>query len=99
MTATTVRLDLRTLTKGLDSVARKQLPFAAAMALNVVAKQGFVAERAAMTADLDRPRSFTTNQGLRLVSASKSSPIATIFIPPIQSGYLRGEIAGGLQTL
>jgi len=99
MATTTFKLDLRGLTSGLDRAARKQLPFAAAGALNDVARAGIAAERLAMTQELDRPRPFTAQQGLRLAAASKGSLIATVYIPQIQSRYLAPEILGGAQVL
>jgi hypothetical protein len=95
----TIKLDAKALSRQLDAFARKQLPFAAAQALNVVARAGIKAEQAAMRADLDRPKPFTANQGLRLLSATKAKPAATIYIPPTQSRYLAPEIEGGAQVL
>jgi len=94
-----LKLDTRGFAGKLDALARKQLPFAAAQALNAVGRAAITAEQAAMRSELDRPRSFTTQQGLRLKSATKGDLEATVTIPPIQSHYLAPEILGGSQVL
>lgn len=94
-----VKADVRKLRAELDDFAKRQVRFATAQALNAVAKAGIEAERQAMSRDLDRPRPFTTQQGLRLKSARKDDLEAAIAIPPIQSRYLAPEIEGGLQVL
>lgn len=93
------KVDNRSMERGLDSLARRQLPFALAQTLNAIGRAAIPAERAAMSAELDRPRPFTTQQGLRLAAARKNELTAMVLIPPIQAHYLAPEILGGLQAL
>jgi len=95
----TIKVDTSALRRGLDALATKQLPFALALTLNQVALAGQAAERAAMAEDLDRPRPFTTQQGVRVKRARKSDLVAMVYIPSIQSRYLAPEIVGGSQVL
>ncbi|MCP3017974.1 hypothetical protein [Cupriavidus basilensis] len=93
-----VRFDVKALQRSLDNFARKQVPFATAQALNVVAKQVQAAERANMAKVLDKPTPFTLNSvGVKL--ATKSSLTATVYVKDIAAAYLEPYERGGSNKL
>jgi hypothetical protein len=94
-----ITVDTKSFSSGFDAFARRQLPFAMAQTLNIIGRKAIEAERQAEFQELDRPRPFTTQQGLRLKAARKSDLEAIVYIPPIQSRYLAAEISGGQQVL
>jgi hypothetical protein len=98
MISVSVKSDVAAMRRGLDSVGRGQLPFALAQALNEVGRAAVAAEREALRRAMPTSTPFTL-RGVRLWSARKATPIATVFIPPIQARYLAPEIEGGTQVL
>ncbi len=93
-----VKADIKKLTAQLDGLARKQIPFATAQAINGIAKRAAEAEAKAMTEQLDRPTPFT-QRGIGIIRARKGMPYAVLFIKDIQARYLKPEIMGGPQVL
>ncbi|MGE8452096.1 MAG: hypothetical protein ACN6OP_16015 [Pseudomonadales bacterium] len=93
-----VRFDVKALQRDLNNLARKQVPFATAQALNVVAKQVQAAERTNMAKVLDKPTPFTLNSiGVKL--ATKSSLTARVFVKDIAAAYLLPYEKGGKNKL
>lgn len=93
-----VKADIAGLSRRLDDIARKQLPFATSLALNAVARQAVQGERRALQSSLDRPEPFTL-RGITMMPARKESPTAWVTILPIQARYLAPSIIGGPQVL
>jgi hypothetical protein len=79
----------------------KQVPFAAAVALNDLAQQVRKAENAAMSQVFEHPRPFTQNAVLAggITRATKSSLVATIAVRPEVAKYLLPYEVGGVHTL
>ncbi|HET6607634.1 MAG TPA: hypothetical protein VFG62_13230 [Rhodopila sp.] len=75
-----------------------QIPFAHAVGINNVARAVREQERAAIGEIFAHPRPFTKNS-VFLASATKSSPIATIFVRPEAAKYLAPYEMGGLHEL
>ncbi|MEM9782802.1 MAG: hypothetical protein AAF899_10020 [Pseudomonadota bacterium] len=83
--------DLR---RELSDIARRQMPFALAQAINRV---GAAVKRAAdrlLVRKLDRPTPFT-RRAFRLSKARKSRPVATVFAMDRQAAYLATLEEGG----
>lgn len=93
-----VKSDVRALSKKLDALARKQLPFATAQALNATAEQVRDAERENMRKVLDKPTPFTLNS-VAIKRASKSNPVAQVYVKPIAVSYLLPYEIGGKNKL
>lgn len=87
-------VDMREVERGLNSIAKTQLPFAVALGINDVAGQIVEAERVALTRDLDRPTKFTT-RGLAVSRASKRRLIGVVGFKQIQADYLSLQASGG----
>jgi hypothetical protein len=96
--ALSIHADVKAITSSLRDLARKQIPYATARALNGLAKRAVVAEQTAMKAQLDRPTPFTL-RGISFMRATKANLTATMFIKDIQARYLAPEIVGGKQVL
>lgn len=93
-----VKSDVRALSKKLDALARKQLPFATAQALNATAEQVRDAQRENMRKVLDKPTPFTLNS-VAVKRASKSNPVALVYVKPIAVSYLLPYEIGGKNKL
>ncbi|ENZ79616.1 hypothetical protein M3795_16835 [Ralstonia pickettii] len=93
-----VRFDVKALNKQIDALASKQLPFAAAQAINAVAKKLQAAERDNMGKVLDRPTPFTLNS-VSVKLANKTSLTAMVYVKDIAAAYLLPYEAGGPNKL
>ena len=93
-----VRFDVKALNKQLDALASKQLPFAAAQAINVVAKKLQAAEQENMKKVLDKPTPFTLNS-VSIKLANKTSQTAMVFVKDIAAAYLLPYEVGGQNKL
>lgn len=93
-----VRFDVKALNKQLDALASKQLPFAAAQAINVVAKKLQAAEQENMRKVLDKPTPFTLNS-VSVKLANKTSQTAMVFVKDIAAAYLLPYEEGGQNKL
>ncbi|WP_317201470.1 hypothetical protein [Janthinobacterium sp.] len=93
-----VRSNLRTLTRSLNDLTRKQVPFAIAQALNSVAKRVKAAEEQNIRATFKKPTPFTQNS-LGVSRASKANPVATVFVKSIAAKYLAPYETGGVHKL
>jgi hypothetical protein len=93
-----VRADLKGLTRDLDALQRRQIPFASALTLTAVARIAAKAEEAQLAKSFDRPTPFT-GRAFGVIPATKSSQTATLFVKDIQAAYLAPYIVGGKQAL
>ena len=82
-----VRARIRDVTRDLDDLARKQIPFATATGLNDVAQQVFEAETKALETVFEDPQSFT-RRAFGIKRARKNDLEAKVFAKPIQAEYL-----------
>lgn len=89
-----VRHDFVKLREKLDAIGRKQLPFAAALALNDTAKLVQREMTAALPTIFDRPTPFTM-RGIGIKPARKDDLVAEVFVKDIQAKYLKLEETGG----
>ena len=89
--------DIKKVVKQLDSLQRKQVPYATALALNDVAFEARKAEQNAQRRYLDRPVRFTQT-GFFVGKANKRKLTATIEIPANRWKYIRHQVEGGAST-
>jgi len=94
MISISVKADIDRFARDLDRQYVKQLPFATAKALTDTAKDVQAAETKALPEVFDRPTPFTM-RAFAIRAARKNNLTATIYVRPIQAGYLRLEIEGG----
>lgn len=99
MSGITVRVDVKEATRLLNDVARRQVPYAAARAVNALAFEVMRTERAAMPHIFDHPRPFTERGTVVLQKASKSNPTAIIGLRPEVEKYLEPYEFGGHHVL
>jgi hypothetical protein len=90
----TMSVDTRAIERRLNSLAAKQVPFAAAQAINDVAGLIRDAEPRGLERDLDRPAPFT-KRGLFISRASKRKLTAVVGFKRIQAKYLELQVEGG----
>lgn len=95
-----ITVDTRKLTAALDDLARRQIPFATATALNATAKLAATQANTAMANTFTRANAFTRNAvtAPRELAATKTTLSATVALRPIQAKYLGLEIEGGTRT-
>jgi len=88
--------DIKKATRFLDNISKKQIPFATSLALNQTANDVKDKEQQTMQRDLDRP---TPNviKSIKVNRSSKLKLVATIFIIPAVSEFLRYQISGGIR--
>ncbi|WP_322008275.1 phage tail protein [Paraburkholderia tropica] len=95
-----IKIDSKAIERQLDDLARKQIPFATAMAINDVSRHARTDLRDTMQSVFENPVPYTLNS-VRLKLATKARPVATVAIsddpdkgiPPAK--YLSPEILGG----
>jgi hypothetical protein len=93
-----VKSDIRAVSKRLDALIRKQLPFATAQAINATAQAVMLAEQENMRKVLDAPTPFTVNS-IAIRKATKSNPVALVYVKPVAATYLLPYEAGGTNKL
>ena len=93
-----VSADVRRLTATLDDIARRQVPYAKAQAINALAFEVQRAERAAIPSVFKNPRPFTRN-GVLVAKATKASPTATVYMRAEVAKYLAPYEFGGKHEL
>lgn len=93
-----VKADLRKVSRSLDDMMRKQLPFAASQALNGTADLVRIAERDNMREVLDEPTPFTLNS-VAVKRATKKNLVALVYVKPVAAAYLLPYQAGGKNKL
>ena len=98
MIRVSVKADVEKAAAQLSDLARTQLPFATAQAVNALAKQVKAAEVQAMSTVFSKPTPFTL-RGVSVVAARKGQPTATVFVLPKQAAYLETYETGGSQVL
>lgn len=100
MVTISVRHDIRELEMWLSGIAKKQLPFATAQALNQTKRrlQGVLAT--VMIRSLDRPTPFTMNafDDSGATWAKKTDLMARVRFKRIQAEYLYPQVYGGSET-
>lgn len=92
-----VRSNIKQVTKGLNKVQKKQIPFATSKTINDVAFQARKALMAQSKKKLDRPTPFTV-KGFQVVKSKKTSLTATVFIEPKRAKYMSFQVEGGVRT-
>lgn len=91
-------VDMRGFRRGMDDIAKRQLPFATAQALTATAGRVGIAWQDEMRTELDRPTPFTINAvGVR--PARKSAPVARVYVKDIAAQYLSPYVDGGPRFL
>lgn len=94
MVALRVKADIKKATRYLNSVQRKQVPFATAKALTLTAKDAQVNITKTLPKDLHKPTPFTM-RGIGMRPAKKKFLQSSVFVKPIQFDYLKWSIHGG----
>ncbi|MES2712037.1 MAG: hypothetical protein V4653_10675, partial [Pseudomonadota bacterium] len=92
-----VRTDFLRFRDQLNNLQRQQLPFAAANALTLVAREVAAAQTAALDTEIDNPTPFT-KRAFGVIPARKNTLTATVFARDIQAKYLERLELGGLRT-
>jgi len=92
-----LRTDFSRMERALQVVASRQIPFAAARALNDIARSSGNSINAHMGEIFDRPTPFTSRAVIapRALAASREHLVATVTVRPIQQKYLLHEEIGG----
>ena len=92
-----VKGDLKPLIKHMSKVQKKQIPFAAANAINATLFDVMKAEKAQMPKKLDRPTPYTM-KAFKINKAKKTMLVGDIHIMPERYKYLKYAIEGGTRT-
>ncbi|EHL97720.1 hypothetical protein HMPREF9946_04003 [Acetobacteraceae bacterium AT-5844] len=82
------------MTRKLDDLAKKQVPFAAAQALNETAQMAQISVRRQLPSIFDRPTPFTMN-AIGIQRATKGRLEARVFVKDKQAEYLKVQEDGG----
>lgn len=98
MLTLSVKSDIRKVARSLDSLARKQLPFATAQAINKTAERVRAAQQENMRNVLDAPTPFTLG-AVAIRKATKSNPVALVYVKPVAAAYLLPYEIGGTNKL
>lgn len=98
MLGISIRSNIDEFGRTLNAFAQQQLPYAASLAINALAKDVVEAERENMRQVLDRPTPFTLNS-IRRVPATKRNLVATVFVMDTAAAYLEPYEEGGLHKL
>ncbi|ASW00148.1 hypothetical protein [Paraburkholderia aromaticivorans] len=93
-----VRSDIRSVSRALSDLARKQLPFATAQAINATAARVKEAEQENMRKVLDAPTPFTVNS-VAVKKATRANPVALVYVKPVAAAYLLPYEIGGTNKL
>lgn len=93
-----VRSNVKEITKKLSELAYKQLPFATATALTMLAKEVQADEKANIQRTFKHPKPFTVNS-VGIKGATKTSLEARVFVKPIAAKYLEPYESGGVHVL
>lgn len=89
-----MRANLTPVHRAFIALGSKQVPFAASLALNNLAKGVVAEERKLVDETFDTPTPFTEN-AFRIEVATKSKPIAVVAAKDIQAEYLAPYVVGG----
>ena len=88
-----VKSNIKEVTKGLNSIQKKQIPFATARALTFTAKDGAKYINKASTKFVDRPNPFT-KRAFAFLKATKQTLTSTVFAKDVQGTYLKHIVEG-----
>lgn len=91
-----IRADVKGLTRYMNSLQKKQIPFATSQALNDTAFQAKKDQVIQLPKTLDSPTPFT-KKGMRVKKANKRAPVATIYIEDKRNEYMKYQVAGGVR--
>jgi hypothetical protein len=80
--------------KDLDDMAKSQIPYATALALNDVARRVIAAEAEQISQDFPTATAFT-KRGFGMLPATKYQPFVTVFVKELQNNYLEPYVDGG----
>lgn len=94
----TVRTNLKAFQERVSEAARKQIPFATALALTELARDVALAERKNEAAKLDRPRPFTQD-AIKVLPARKGKFVAKVVMQDLAAKYLEPYEFGGRNVL
>jgi hypothetical protein len=89
-----VTSNIKKISKKLDALAYRELPFATARALTELAREVQRAERGAMESVFDKPKPFTLNS-VRVFGATKDTLTAGVFVMDKAADYLSPFEDGG----
>ncbi|WP_299076443.1 hypothetical protein [uncultured Paraglaciecola sp.] len=87
--------DIKKATRLLGAM-KKQIPFAASVAMNDTATDIQKVEKSAMHRELDNPRPATV-KGIRVSRSNKRSLSASVFILPAINQFIRYQVVGGVR--
>lgn len=85
--AKSIRVDMRSFTRGLNDLAQRQVPYARTLMLNDLGRQVAAAETAGIDETFDNPTPFT-ERAFTYTPASKAKPVVVVFAKDIQAAYL-----------
>ena len=92
-----IKSNVREVERGLNDVARRQMPFAVSVAINDVLRNIKRNSEKRLKRNLDRPTPFTLKSfGIRF--ANKRSLTGRVFVKPVQSRYLKWAEDGGSRS-
>ena len=91
-----IKADFERAERMLTDLGRRQLPFAAALALNDTAAEVKDEEERGLEGVFDSPTPFT-KRGVYVQRASKSRLQAEVGMKSIQAGYLELQVTGGMR--
>ena len=92
-----VKGDIKPITKHLNKIHKRQIPFAAANAINTTLFDILKAEKAQIPKKLDRPTSYT-QKAFMVNKAKKTMLVGDIHVMPSKYKYLKYAIEGGIRT-
>ncbi|SNT28817.1 hypothetical protein SAMN06265795_12231 [Noviherbaspirillum humi] len=92
-----VKHNIAEVVKGLNDVAKTQLPFAIAKGLTDTAKEVRIKMTDALPNQFDKPTPFTM-RAFGYTPATKARQIATVFVRHEQLKYLQFQIDGGVRS-
>lgn len=98
MPVISIRADMREVSRAFVDLRHRQLPFAASLALNTLAKGAAADEGTATLETFESPTPFT-QKGFAVIPATKASLIAVLHIRAIAAEYLAPYIEGGPRSL
>jgi len=93
-----VRDDLKKLTRDLSRLQKKQIPFAASLAINETAENAQAALKVQAQKKLDRPTRQTIGSFRVGRRSNKNNLVRNVFILPWAAEYLKYQIDGGVRT-
>lgn len=94
MITVSVKTNVDKVMRELAGKLKQQIPFAVAKGLTQTAKDVQRAETDAINKEFDRPTPFT-QRAVGIVSATKQSQSARVFIKDVQAQYLGIQVTGG----